>query len=46
MTDLQKFLETLEITKGISEISLKDVNTAFRKLALRLHPDKAGEGNT
>ena len=46
MTDMKTFLETLEITKGISEISLKDVNNAFRRLALKVHPDKAGADNT
>ena len=44
--DLKKHFCVLKIEDDIVSVSLKDVNVAFRKLALILHPDKAGSEST
>ena len=44
--DLKNHLNTLEINTEVNQVNLKEVNSAFQRLALLLHPDKAGEGST
>ena len=44
--DIRKHLQVLEITDDISNVTLNDVNRAFRRLATVLHPDKAGAEST
>ena len=46
MKELSELLKVLEINKDISNVSVRDVRNAFKKLALLLHPDKAGEEKT
>ena len=46
MTDFKNLLNVLEITKDINEVTVKEINVAFRNLALKLHPDKAGDEKT
>ena len=43
---IQTLLKVLNVVKDPYEITLCDINTAFRKLALKLHPDKAGDEHT
>jgi DnaJ-class molecular chaperone len=38
---ISELLCVLEIDKDISNVSIRDINVAFRKLALVVHPDKA-----
>ena len=38
-----RLLKTLEIDRDISEVTIRDINVAFRKLALKFHPDKGVE---
>ena len=44
--EIRKHLEVLKIQDAIANVSLKDVNSAFRKLASEMHPDKAGDAST
>ena len=44
--EIENLLNTLEIYNDISDVTLKEVNSAFQRLALLLHPDKAGEDST
>ena len=45
--EIKKYLEELKIDSSNNEqIKLKDISIAFQKLAVVLHPDKAGEGST
>ena len=45
--EITKCLEILEIYNvDIQSISLKLISTAFQRLALKLHPDKAGDQST
>ena len=44
--DFKNLLAILEISKDINDVTIKDINVAFRKLALKLHPDKAGDEKT
>ena len=41
--ELNGYLHVLEIHEDIKKVNIKNVNSAFRKLALKLHPDKAGD---
>ena len=43
---MNQFLLTLYITKDITDVTVKEVNAAFRKLAKVTHPDKSGDDNT
>ena len=45
-TELNKLLLVLNIVKDITDISLKEVNNAFRKQVKLIHPDKSGDENT
>ena len=44
--ELNDLLSILEILKDISNVTTGEVNAAFRRLALALHPDKAGDEKT
>ena len=44
--EVRKLLEVLNIVENISNVTVHDVNKAFRKLAKVTHPDKAGDGKT
>ena len=44
--ELNDLLSILEIHKDISNVTTGEVNAAFRRLALALHPDKAGDEKT
>ena len=44
--ELNDLLSILDIHNDISIVFTSDVNTAFRRLALALHPDKAGDEKT
>ena len=44
--EIRKHLGVLNIQKDISEVNINDVNSAFRKLAAVIHPDKAGDEST
>ena len=46
--DLKRFLSILKINYGedIGAITLRDATIAFQKLAMVLHPDKAGKEST
>ena len=40
--ELKKHLSILDIIDVVETVSIRDVDIAFRKLALLKHPDKAG----
>ena len=40
--ELKQLLEKLEITEDISELSIREINAAFRKQVKKSHPDKVG----
>ena len=42
---ISELLCVLEIDKDISNVSIRDINVAFRRLALIVHPDKAEGGD-
>ena len=44
--ELNELLRILEIQDDITIVKKEDVNAAFKRLALLLHPDKAGEQKT
>ena len=45
--EVQSFLKELRIEEAnVKLLNLKDISTAFQKLALLLHPDNAGEEST
>ena len=44
--NIRKFLKTLGLDSNIGQFKVKDINKAFRKLAITLHPDKAGQEHT
>ena len=44
--ELNDLLSILDIHNDISIVSTSDVNIAFIRLALVLHPDKAGDEKT
>ena len=44
--EFKKHLLVLDIEDDITSVTTKTVNVAFRKLALILHPDKAGDKST
>ena len=45
--DIKQCLDELKIeSQGLNNITLKQISSAFQKLALKLHPDKAGESST
>ena len=44
--ELNGNLLVLEINEDIEKVNIKIVNTAFRKLAKKVHPDKAGDERT
>ena len=44
--ELKRFLEVLEIDEDITNVSVKPINKAFRKLAKVTHPDKVGDEKT
>ena len=44
--DIQKHISVLHIDVDVESVTRRDVNVAFRKLALILHPDKAGSKST
>ena len=46
MSEIENSLKTLGISTNIEKVTLREVNNAFRKLAIKLHPDKAGDSNT
>ena len=41
--ELNQLLEKLEITEDISELSIRDINAAFRKQVKKSHLDKVGK---
>ena len=44
--ELNKHLVAIGIHEDIDEVNIKNVNAAFRKLAKKFHPDKAGDEKT
>ena len=44
--NIRKHLQVLDITDDVSNVTLADVNCAFRRLATVLHIDKAGAEST
>ena len=44
--EIANYLAELELNSDIKQLKLKDISVAFQKLAIVLHPDKAGEGST
>ena len=46
MEEIKVCLSDLEISENIANVTLKDVNNSFRRLAAKKHPDKAGNEST
>ena len=46
MNQLTSLLSVLNVDKDVKDVTFSDINAAFRKLALKLHPDKAGDEHT
>ena len=44
--ELNKLLLVLKIEKDITNVSLKEVNSAFRRQVKVTHPDRSGDENT
>ena len=44
--ELNKLMSVLEIEEDIENVNVRVVNKAFRKLAKKVHPDKAGDEKT
>ena len=44
--EFKELLEVLEIHAEKSKVTLKDINASFRKLVLKVHPDKVGDDRT
>ena len=44
--ELKEHLLVLGVNTDIEEVNIKEVNRAFRKLAKKVHPDKAGDEKT
>ena len=45
-TEVKQLLSLLKIDKDLDNITVKDINVAYRKLAKTIHPDKAGDEKT